>query len=334
MSENIFLPSNNVVSQETVLDVRDLNIIYHTDGGDLRAVKDVCFSLKKGEVLGLVGESGCGKSTLGLGLLRLLSWPGKVIGGRALFNGIDLFSLSEKKMRMLRGDRLAMIFQNPMNSLNPTENVGAQIIETITSHRKMKSDDAKIRALELLDLVGIPGAKLRINDFPHEFSGGMRQRVLIALALALEPDLLVADEPTTALDLTTQGQILWLLENIQNRSQMALIYITHNLEVSFSISRRIAVMYLGWIVEIALAKDIFTHPAHPYSIGLIGSVPKKHWKEQRITAIAGQPPRLKINEKGCPFAPRCMLVTEICREEMPSITQIDAEHTVRCFHAS
>jgi oligopeptide transport system ATP-binding protein len=318
---------------DTLLDVQDLNIAYQSEDGNYLAVKNASFSLTRGEVLGLVGESGCGKSTLGLGLLRLLRWPGKVVSGQALFQGKDLFKLSDREIRTLRGDRLAMIFQNPMNSLNPTEPIGAQIRETITTHRKMESADVKKRAIELLDLVGIPGSKLRVNDFPHEFSGGMRQRALIALALALEPDLLVADDPTTALDLTIQGQILWLLENIQKRSKMTMIYITHNLAVASSISHRIAVMYLGWIVEVAQAEELFTHPAHPYAIGLISSVPKAYWKEQRVTAIPGQPPRLQLHEKGCPFAPRCSRETDICREEMPPMTEIDVRHSVRCFHA-
>jgi oligopeptide transport system ATP-binding protein len=334
MSEPASISPGITQPQGTLLDVQDLNIAYQSEDGNYLAVKNASFSLTKGEVLGLVGESGCGKSTLGLGLLRLLRWPGRVISGRAVFQGTDLFSLPDNKMRELRGDRLAMIFQNPMNSLNPTEHIGAQIGETITTHRKMNREDVQKRAIELLDLVGIPGSKLRVKDFPHEFSGGMRQRALIALALALEPDLLVADEPTTALDLTIQGQILWLLENIQKRANMTMIYITHNLAVASSISNRIAVMYLGWIVEMAKAEDLFSHPAHPYAIGLISSVPKAYWKEQRVTAIPGQPPRLQLHEKGCPFAPRCTRVTDVCFAEMPPLTEIDTHHSVRCFHAS
>jgi oligopeptide transport system ATP-binding protein len=284
-------------------------------------------------VLGLVGESGCGKSTLGLGLLRLLRWPGKVVGGKALFQGEDLLMLSNARMRTLLGDRLSMIFQNPMNSLNPTEKVGAQIAETLLTHRRLRQKEVRKRCVDLLELVGIPGAKLRIGNFPHEFSGGMRQRVLIALALALEPDLLVADEPTTALDLTVQGQILWLLESIQKRSQMAMIYITHNLAVASSISHRIAVMYAGWIVETARSEDLFNNPTHPYSRGLIASVPKSSWKEQRVVAISGQPPRLTANAHGCPFAPRCSRVLPVCREQMPPETEFAPGHVVRCFNA-
>jgi oligopeptide/dipeptide ABC transporter ATP-binding protein len=326
--------SELTTSDGALLDVRDLSIAYKTDEGNVLAVQEASFTLQKGEVLGLVGESGCGKSTLGLGLLRLLRWPGKVINGQAFFKGMDLFRLSEAKVRSLRGDRMAMIFQNPMNSLNPTETIGAQIAETIITHRKMDRAEVKKRCIELLELVGIPGAKERINDYPHELSGGMRQRVLIAIALALNPDLLVADEPTTALDLAIQSQILWLLESIQKRSQMAMFYITHNLAVASSISHRIAVMYAGWVVEIAPAELVFNQPAHPYTIALITSIPKSYWKERRVTAIPGQPPRLTIFSKGCPFAPRCTRVTAECSEQIPPIQQLSTGHMVRCFHAS
>jgi oligopeptide transport system ATP-binding protein len=317
---------------EPVLRVRNLDISYHTEEGDVLAVQQANFSLHRGEVLGLVGESGCGKSTLGLGLLRLLRWPGQISGGEAFFHNTDLFKLSESQMRALRGDRLAMIFQNPMSSLNPTETVGAQIAETITTHRRMNRSALQQRCVELLELVGIPGAGQRIKNYPHEFSGGMRQRVLIALALALDPELLVADEPTTALDLTIQGQILWLLENIQQRAMMTMIYITHNLAVASSISHRIAVMYAGWIIESAPAEDVFLRPVHPYTIGLIASIPKTYWRDQRVTAIYGQPPRLKVGALGCPFAPRCSRFSEICKEAMPPETEIGPNHFVRCFH--
>jgi oligopeptide transport system ATP-binding protein len=236
-------------------------------------------------------------------------------------------------MRALRGDRLAMIFQNPMNSLNPTETVGAQIAEIISTHRQMSPADIRHRCVELLELVGIPGARERLSDYPHEFSGGMRQRVLIALALALDPDLLVADEPTTALDLTIQGQILWLLEDIQRRSGMAMIYITHNLAVAASVSHRIAVMYAGWIVETAPTAELFGSPAHPYTRGLITSVPQAHWKEQRVAAIPGQPPDLLNPPVSCPFTPRCPLMTDVCQTQMPDAEEIMPNHMVRCFHA-
>jgi oligopeptide/dipeptide ABC transporter ATP-binding protein len=328
-------PANRVKQNPdgSLLDVRDLTIAYHTEAGDVLAVQEANFNLKKGEVLGLVGESGCGKSTLGLGLLRLLVYPGRIVKGQALFNGQNLFSITDSQMRALRGDRLAMIFQNPMNSLNPTETVEAQIAETITTHRDMSKEDVRKRCIELLDLVGIPGAKLRLGSFPHEFSGGMRQRVLIALALALEPDLLVADEPTTALDLTVQGQILWLLESLQKRADMAMIYITHNLAVASAISHFIAVMYSGWIVEVTRTEELFSHPVHPYTTGLISSVPRTYWKDQRVAAIPGQPPKLLVKSHGCPFAPRCSRATDICREEIPPIQDVASGHLVRCYHA-
>jgi oligopeptide transport system ATP-binding protein len=313
--------------------VRGLSVAYRTERGDVMAVRQAAFLLETGEVLGLVGESGCGKSTMGLALLRLLTWPGRVLAGQAHFRGRELFSLSDREMRALRGDRLAMIFQNPMSSLNPTESIWAQIAEIITTHRTMSGSDVRNRCVELLELVGIPGAKERLADYPHEFSGGMRQRVLIALALALDPDLLVADEPTTALDLTIQGQILWLLEDIQRRSGMAMIYITHNLAVAASVSHRIAVMYAGWVVEVAPTAELFAAPAHPYTRGLISSVPQSHWKVQRVAAIPGQPPDLLLPPPGCPFAPRCPLATEVCREQMPGAVEIARNHEVRCFYA-
>ncbi len=319
--------------ERPLLDVRGLTVGYRTRGGDALAVREATFSLVRGEVLGLVGESGCGKSTMGLALLGLLTWPGRVRSGQALFQGRDLVALGERELRVLRGDRLAMVFQNPMSSLNPIETVGAQIAEIITTHRHLESAAARARCAELLELVGIPGARQRLDDYPHEFSGGMRQRVLIALALALDPDLLVADEPTTALDLTVQGQILWLLEDIQRRSGMAMIYITHNLAVAASVSQRIAVMYAGWIVEMAPTATLFGCPAHPYTRGLIASVPQGHWQEHRVAAIPGQPPDLLHAPPGCPFAPRCALATAICQERMPEAREIVPRHVVRCFHA-
>jgi oligopeptide/dipeptide ABC transporter ATP-binding protein len=316
----------------SLLNIQELSVVYKTDRGDVMAVQDANFSLERGQVLGLVGESGCGKSTLGLALLRLLTWPGQVQTGHALLRGRDLFSLSNQEMRTLRGDRIAMVFQNPMNSLNPTESVGAQIAEIITAHRNVGKSELHERCVELLELVGIPGARERVSNYPHEFSGGMRQRVLIALALALDPDILVADEPTTALDLTVQGQILWLLEDVQSRSGMAMIYITHDLAVAASVSQRIAVMYAGWIVEIAPTTEVFSSPAHPYTLGLIASVPQEHWKERKVAAIPGQPPELLNLPAGCPFAPRCPRVTETCRERMPNAEEIAPNHVVRCFH--
>ena len=321
-------------NEDSLLVVRDMTIAYQTQEGDVLAVQDADFNLEKGQVLGLVGELGCGKSTLGLGLLRLLVYPGRIVKGQAFFKGQDIFALTDREMRALRGDRLAMIFQNPMNSLNPTEAIGAQIAETIITHREMSNADVNNRCIELLELVGIPAAKLRLGSYPHEFSGGMRQRVLIALALALEPDLLVADEPTTALDLTVQGQILWLLESLQKRAEMAMIYITHNLAVASSISHQIAVMYSGWMVEVARAEELFEHPVHPYTIGLIASEPRTYWKDKRVEAIPGQPPKLLVKSQGCPFASRCSRVTEICRELIPPITVVAPNHLVRCYHAS
>jgi oligopeptide/dipeptide ABC transporter ATP-binding protein len=316
-----------------LLDVQNLSVAYATDQGDVMAVRDVSFTLGEQQVLGLVGESGCGKSTLGWALLRMLSWPGRATSGRVLLENQDLFALGDREMRALRGERMAMIFQNPMTSLNPTETIGNQIAEMITTHRHVSPVEVRQRCLELLELVGIPGAERRLSSYPHEFSGGMRQRALIALALALNPDILVADEPTTALDLTVQGQILWLLEEMQHQFGMAMLFITHNLAVAASISHRIAVMYAGWMVEIAPTDTLFDSPAHPYTRGLIASIPRAHWREQRVATIAGQPPNLLNLPPGCPFAPRCPLVTAICWQRMPEVEEIAPDHVVRCFHA-
>lgn len=316
-----------------ILSVEGLNIGFQGEGGNALAVRDVSFDLPAGEVLGIVGESGSGKSTLGLGLTRLLASNGRILGGSARFGDADLAALPDSALRKLRGDRLAVIFQNPMSSLNPTEPIGAQIAEIIRTHRDMSRRDVQARCIQLLELVGIPGARLRLDSYPHEFSGGMRQRVLIAMALALEPALLIADEPTTALDLTVQAQILWLLEDIQRRSGMSMLFITHNLAVAGSISHRIAVMYGGYIVENAPSQDVLHRPMHPYSRSLIASVPKSHWRTERIHPIAGQPPRLSGAHRGCPFAARCSAVLPICREQMPPVAMVAPGHTIRCFNA-
>ncbi len=317
-----------------LLDVEKLDIAFHTERGDLAAVREASFSLAAGEVLGVVGESGSGKSTLGLGLMRLLARNGRIVGGAARLAGEDIVAMSDAAFRRLRGDRVSMIFQNPMSSLNPTETIGRQIAETIDTHRRLPRREVDERCLRLLELVGIPGARLRLGSYPHELSGGMRQRVLIALALALEPALLIADEPTTALDLTVQGQILWLLEDIQRRSGMSMIFITHNLAVAGSISHRIAVMYAGYIVESAPSQEVLQRPSHPYSRSLIASVPQSNWRTQRVSPIAGQPPRLTVGQRGCPFAPRCTAVLPVCRERMPDETQVAPGHMIRCFNAA
>jgi oligopeptide/dipeptide ABC transporter ATP-binding protein len=318
---------------EPLLDVQNVSIGYGGDLGAVVAVHNATFSLLPGEVLGVVGESGSGKSTLGLALLRLLPWPGRVMSGKAIFGKQDLFALSNDEMRKLRGDRLAMVFQNPMTSLNPTEKIGDQLAEILSTHRAMTRTELRDRCTELLELVGVPSPRQRLSNYPHEFSGGMRQRVLIALAIALQPSLLVADEPTTALDLTVQGQILWLLEDIQRRSGMSMIYITHNLAVAASFSQRIAVMYAGWIVETAPVAELFAQPSHPYTRGLIASVPQAHWSQSQVSPIPGQPPSPRLQPAGCPFAPRCPLVTAICTEQMPAVTEIVPGHAVRCFHS-
>lgn len=315
-----------------LLDVSGLTTVYRMGSGqDVFAVNDVGFRIAQGRVLGLVGESGCGKTTTGLSVLRLIRSPGVIRAGRILFRGEDLARCGERRMRQLRGEKLAMIFQNPMSSLNPTERVDAQITEVLSTHRRIGRGECDERVLELLELVGIPGPRRFKRRYPHELSGGMRQRVLIAVALAAEPEFLVADEPTTALDVTIQAQILWLLEDLQQRLGMGMLYITHDLLVAASISHEIGVMYGGLIVERAPTTEIFDVPAHPYTGALISAQPRGHWREREVHAIPGQPPVLVGAMSSCPFAPRCPLAVQECAEALPPAEEVTSGHTVRCY---
>jgi oligopeptide transport system ATP-binding protein len=304
-----------------LLEVRGLATYFFTSAGVVRAVDDVSFQVAPGEALGLVGESGCGKSVTVLSLMRLVpSPPGRTVAGEVLFEGRDLLKLSEEEMRRVRGAELAMIFQDPMTSLNPVLPIGLQIVESLEFHKGMPKAAARRRAADLLDLVGIPAASRRLDDYPHQFSGGMRQRVMIAIAISCEPKLLIADEPTTALDVTIQAQILDLLRRLRRDLGMGLVLITHDLGVVAGMCDRVHVMYAGRIVEAALAEDAFDDPRHPYTLGLLNSVPRIDSAiGAKLTPIEGMPPDLVDDHVGCPFAPRCVYCTERSRQERPPL---------------
>jgi len=321
------------VSADALLDVRDLSVAFGQGEKAHVVVDRVSFALRRGQTLALVGESGSGKSVTALSIMRLIEPPGRIVDGEVLLDGQDLMRADERAMERIRGARIGMVFQDPLTSLNPALTIGSQIAETILAHETIGNAEAFARGVRLLEHVGVADAAQRARDYPHHFSGGMRQRALIALALALEPDLLVADEPTTALDLTVQAQIVWLLEQIQQRARMGLIFITHNLALAGTISHRIAVMYAGWIVEIAPTAEMLRHPAHPYAQGLIASVPAGHWRERRIRPIPGHAPVGVADAPGCPFMPRCARATAACGEAMPPPREVAPGHVVRCVHA-
>lgn len=311
-----------------LLDIQGLSTVFDTESGTAKAVDNLSFSLKKGEVLGIVGESGCGKSITSLSILRLVPQPGRIVAGKILFDGQDLLSLPEAKMQEIRGDRIALIPQDPMTSLNPVYTVGEQIIEAIELHQNVSKKEARKRAIEVLDQVRIPEAANRIDDYPHQFSGGMRQRVMIAMALSCKPDLLIADEPTTALDVTVQAQILELMRSIQKEEGMSILLITHDLGVVAEMCDDVAIMYAGSIVEHAPVVDLFKHPKHPYTVGLLNSIPRPG--STRLTPIEGQPPSLINLPPGCRFAARCPLVEPRCLEALPPLEEKLPGHTARC----
>ncbi|MEP7040821.1 MAG: ABC transporter ATP-binding protein [Chloroflexota bacterium] len=323
---------------ERLLDVRDLHTSFKTSDGVVRAVDGVNFHVDRGEILGLVGESGCGKSVTSLSLMGLVAPPGKVSAGEVIFDGHDLLKLSPREMRGLRGDRISMIFQQPTSSLNPVYNVGRQIGEVLELHRKMKRGPARDRAAEMLGMVGIPDPIGRLGAFPHSLSGGMAQRVMIAMALALEPELLIADEPTTALDVTIQAQILDLMRDLQHETGTAIILITHDLGVVAEMCDRVAVMYAGEIVEQTDVKTLFADPKHPYTKGLIGSVPTLGQVQPQLATIPGAVPNLIDLPPACRFAPRCVARVELkvphCEEVHPELRPVEeggVGHDVRCW---
>jgi len=316
-----------------ILDVQGLETTFKTPDGTVHAVNGVSFGLGEGETLGVVGESGCGKSVTMLSVLGLIqSPPGKVNAGKAFFSGQDLLKMSNEEIRHVRGAQIAMIFQDPMTSLNPVLTIGRQLEEPLMLHIGMTKKQASDRAAELLSMVGIPNAKDRLNDYPHQYSGGMRQRVMIAMALSCSPQILIADEPTTALDVTIQAQIMDLVQRLREELGMAIIWITHDLGVVAGIARRVAVMYGGFIIEEAPVNDIFANPSHPYTIGLLGSLPRVDEKEHtKLYSIEGQPPVLMQRPNACPFAPRCRWALERCWKENPALEPVAPEHRIACW---
>ena len=315
-----------------LLDIEHLKLSFYIPAGEVKALNDVSIKLKEGEVLGIVGESGSGKSVTAFSLMGLTPYPGKVIGGKTTFNGHVITDMSEKELRDIRGKEVSIIFQDPMTSLNPVYTIGNQITEAIRLHTKATKKEALERAEELINLVGINEPKKRLRQYPHELSGGMRQRIMIAMALACEPKLLIADEPTTALDVTIQAQILELMMDLKDKLGMSIIMITHDLGVVANMCDKIAVMYAGKIVEYGSAEDIFYNPKHKYTEGLISSIPKLMSKEhEKLVPIEGVPVDMLNPPKGCPFAPRCKECMKICLREMPPYTDISESHYSACW---
>jgi len=318
-----------------LLDVKGLETQFFTQDGVVKAVDGITYDIQEGETLGLVGESGCGKSVSALSLLRLIpNPPGKITGGEVFFEGEDLLKISEDAMRHIRGNRIAMVFQEPMTSLNPVLTIGRQLTESLELHLKMSKREARDRAAELLDMVSIPDAATRLDDYPHQFSGGMRQRVMIAMALSCNPRLLIADEPTTALDVTIQAQILELMQKLSTELGTAILIITHNLGVVARYAHRVNVMYAGKIIERGTAAEIYAHPRHPYTIGLLNSVPRLDVRRtEKLEPIEGMPPDLVNLPVGCAFRARCKHAIDKCAEEVPPLITVEGEHTSACWVA-
>jgi oligopeptide/dipeptide ABC transporter ATP-binding protein len=315
-----------------LLEVKNLHTHFFTKAGVVRAVDGVNFDVKPGETLGIVGESGSGKSITAMSILGLIPTPpGKIVDGEILFKGEDLLKKSESQMRQIRGKEISMVFQDPMTSLNPVFSVEKQMVETILAHEKVTKKQARERAIELLNLVGIPDPSKRVRNYPHEFSGGMRQRVMIAMALACNPSLLIADEPTTALDVTIQAQILELFKKMQRELDMAIIMITHDLGVVAEVCDRVMVMYAGKPAEFTETKKLFDQGKHPYTLGLMNSIPKISPNKEKLVPITGLPPNLSDLPKGCSFAPRCKHVMDRCLSIDPTLHEVDENHLVRCL---
>jgi peptide/nickel transport system ATP-binding protein len=317
-----------------LLDVRALKTFFQVEGGEVPAVDGVSFSIDPGRTLGIVGESGCGKSVTALSIMGLVPRPpGRIAGGEILFDGVDLLQLSTAALRELRGDRISMIFQEPMTSLNPVLTVGEQIVEGILRHRTMSRYAAKELAIEMLRMVHISSPEQRFGDYPHRLSGGMRQRVMVAMALACKPKLLIADEPTTALDVTIQAQILDLMRTLREETGTAIILITHDLGVVAELADDVVVMYAGRIVERATVAALFAEPQHPYTVGLLGSIPKLDIEQDRLAAIEGQVPNPLAPVAGCRFHPRCPFVIERCRQQDPPLVDLGSGHESACLRA-
>jgi oligopeptide/dipeptide ABC transporter ATP-binding protein len=326
---------NNGNTEERILEVQGLKTYFYTEDGVVKAVDGVDFHVKRGEVLGLVGESGCGKSVTSFSIMRLVGIPGKIVEGQVLFEGQNLLELPETDMMRIRGNRISMIFQQPTSCLNPVFRVGDQISEVLNIHQKLGKERGRGRAIDLLRTVGIPEAEKRVDSYPHELSGGMAQRVMIAMALACVPELLIADEPTTALDVTIQAQILDLLRNLRAQMNTSIILITHDLGIVAEMCERVAVMYAGRIVEQADVATLFGEPKHPYTMGLIGSVPVLGQIKDKLHVIPGTVPNLIDLPPGCKFAPRCQARLEhnlaICTQQEPELRLAEPRHTVRCW---
>lgn len=316
-----------------LLEVNDLRVSFFTHVGEVQAVRGATFAVGAGEAVALVGESGCGKSVTAQSIMRLIpDPPGRIVGGSIMFQGQDLVKATERQMEEIRGKQIGMIFQDPMTSLNPTMTVGQQIMEGIMKHQGLSRKEAKKKAVEMLSLVGIPQPDRRVNQYPHEFSGGMRQRVMIAIALSCAPQLLIADEPTTALDVTIQAQIIELMKELKEKTGTSIILITHDLGVVAGLCSRVLVMYAGQIVESGPIREVFYHPRHPYTYSLLRAVPRLDAKQKsRLVSIPGQPPDLINPPKGCGFAPRCEFAMRICLEKPPAETVLNEHHQARCW---
>ncbi len=320
------------MTDEKILEVKDLRTYFYTDAGVVKAVDGINFDLRKGEVLGIVGESGSGKSVTNLSIINLVSVPGKIKSGEVLYHGTDLLKMSDKEIRSIRGNKISMIFQDPMTSLNPFLKISTQMIETIQLHQGLNKVDARKKAIEMLKLAGIPGAEERIDCYPHQFSGGMRQRVMIAMGLSCNPEILIADEPTSALDVTIQAQILELMKELTEKLGTAVIMITHSLGVVAGMCDTINVMYAGRTVERAPTKELFKAPMHPYTQGLIASVPRLDKEmDGKLYSIPGTPPNVVDLPPCCPFYPRCSKAKDICKKAYPPVKDFGNEHTCSCW---
>ncbi len=316
---------------DNVLELKKLSTSFFTEEGEVKAVDDVSLNVPRGGTIGIVGESGCGKSVMAMSILRLLEKPGKIVSGEIIYNGKDILKYSEKEMRRLRGNEISMIFQEPMTSLNPVYTIGQQINESFIVHQGMSQQEARRKSLEMLKFVGIPSPEKRFDQYPFEMSGGMRQRVMIAMALACAPDLLIADEPTTALDVTIQAQILELIKDLQTKLRMSVIIITHDLGIIAETCKQVAVMYCGKVVEYADVYSLFKDPKHPYTAGLFNSLPRPDIDKEELEAIIGTVPSPSEMPQGCHFAPRCPYSEKICQESLPPLENLKGQRHVRCW---
>ncbi|MFC2052644.1 ABC transporter ATP-binding protein [Chloroflexota bacterium] len=321
---------------EKIIEVKDLMTYFYVQDGELRAVDGLSYYVSKGESVGLVGESACGKSVSALSIMRLIPYPpGVIVGGEIIFKGQDLLQVSEEEMRHIRGNRIAIIFQEPTTSLNPVLTVSRQLSESLELHRGLSGKESEEEAVKLLQLVGIPDAEQRVSDYPHQFSGGMQQRIMIAMALSCDPELLIADEPTTSVDVTVQAQLLDIIDNLRSKFGTAVLIITHNLGVVARYVDRVNVMYAGRLVETAPTDVLYANPRHPYTLGLLKSVPRLDLARQhKLSVIDGLPPNLARLPRGCAFNPRCYLAEDRCRQEIPELVQVGEDHYSACFRTA